>query len=70
MVFELLDYQVFAIFVLGFCFGIFVFYIYYLREKHLDMSRKEFIKRLWREFEGRGFENRVISSEDYQKDFF
>lgn len=64
MTIELLDYQVAALFLIGACIGALVWYILDLRYEHKDMSRREFAKRVIRDFSGLGFENRVVKSND------
>lgn len=65
MTIELLDYQVVALFMIGACIGALVWYIIDLRSEHKDMSRREFTKRVVREFAGLGFENRIVKSDDH-----
>lgn len=68
MTIELLDYQVVALILIGVCIGSLVWDILDLRSEHKDMSRMEFAKRAFREFDGLGFENRVVKSNDYKID--
>lgn len=66
MTIELLDYQVVALFMIGACIGALVWYIIDLRSEHKDMSRREFTKRVVREFAGLGFENRIVKSNNHR----
>lgn len=66
MTIELLDYQVAALFLIGACIGALFWYILDLRSEHKDMSRREFAKRVIRDFSGLGFENRVVKSNDHR----
>ena len=68
MTIELLDYQVAALVMIGACIGALVWYILDLRSEHKDMSRREFAKRVIRDFAGLGFEDRVVKSNDYRID--
>jgi hypothetical protein len=65
MTIELLDYQVVALILIGVCIGSLVWYIIDLRSEHKDMSRREFAKRVFREFAGLGFEDRVVKSDNH-----
>ena len=65
MTIELLDYQVVALILIGACIGMLVWYILDLRFEHKDMGRREFAKRVFREFAGIGFENRVVKSDNH-----
>lgn len=65
MTIELLDYQVVALILIGACIGVLVWHILDLRFEHKDMSRREFTKRVFREFAGIGFENRVVKSDNH-----
>lgn len=65
MTIELLDYQVAALILIGVEIGMLVCHILHLRSEHRDMSRKEFVKRVVREFAGLGFENRIVKSDDH-----
>lgn len=65
MTIELLDYQVVALILIGACIGMLVWHILDLRFEHKDMSRREFAKRVFREFAGIGFENRVVKSDNH-----
>lgn len=65
MTIELLDYQVVALILIGACIGMLVWHILDLRFEHKDMSRREFAKRVFREFAGLGFENRVVKSDNH-----
>lgn len=68
MTIELLDYQVAALILIGACIGMLVWYILDLRSEHKDMSRREFAKRVIRDFAGLGFEDRVVKSDDHRID--
>ena len=65
MTIELLDYQVVALILISACIGMLVWHILDLRFEHKDMSRREFAKRVFREFAGFGFENRVVKSDNH-----
>lgn len=65
MTIELLDYQVVALILIGVCIGSLVWYIIDLRSEHKDMSRRKFAKRVFREFAGLGFEDRVVKSDNH-----
>lgn len=65
MTIELLDYQVVTLILISACIGALVWYILDLRFEHKDMSRREFAKRVFREFAGFGFENRVVKSDNH-----
>lgn len=65
MTIELLDYQVVALILIGACIGMLVWHILDLRFEHKNMSRREFAKRVFREFAGIGFENRVVKSDNH-----
>lgn len=66
MTIELLDYQVMALILISALIGALVWYILDLRSEHKDMSRMEFAKRVFREFDGIGFEDRVVKSNDHR----
>lgn len=68
MTIELVDYQVVALILIGACISTLVWYILDLRSEHKDMSRREFAKRVFRDFAGLGFENRIVKSNDYRID--
>lgn len=68
MTIELLDYQVAALMLIGVIIGMLICHILYLRSEHKDMSRIEFVKRVIRELDGVGFENRIVKSDDYRID--
>ena len=68
MTIELLDYQVAALILIGACIGALVWHILDLRSEHKDMSRREYAKRVFRDFAGLGFEDRVVKSNDYRID--
>ena len=68
MTIELLDYQIAALILIGACIGALVWYILDLRSENKDMSRREFAKRVFRDFAGLGFEDRVVKSNDYRID--
>lgn len=68
MTIELLDYQVAALILIGACIGMLVCHILHLRSEHKDMGRREFAKRVVREFTGLGFEDHVVKSDDHRID--
>ena len=69
MTIELMDYQVLAIFLLGLVIGIIVMAIAERRHENKTMTTKEFVRRIFRDLNGRGFENRVIRSDTKVDEF-
>ncbi len=65
MAYTLMDYQILALLGLAFIAGCAVTTLFIAYEKHVSqhhMRKQEFWKRIWRELQGRGFENRTVHS--------
>lgn len=65
MVYELLDYQILAIFGLGFCVGMLVYLAIDDYGKWSDRPRREYLRHIWRSFLMYDDEPRSVRSEEH-----
>lgn len=65
MVYELLDYQVLAIFGLGLCIGVLVYLAIDDHAQWADRPRREYWRHVWRSLLSYDDEPRVIRSDDH-----